>query len=57
MALGFIGLVGFVGIVTDVSLLLARYNTLARAVDSAAISAAGQMRSDRSFAEVASRRA
>ena len=52
LALGFIGLVGFVGIVTDVSLLLARYNTLSRAVDSAAISAAGQMRSDRSFAEV-----
>lgn len=52
LALGFIGLIGFVGIVTDVSILLARYNTLARAVDSAAISAAGQMRSDRSFAEV-----
>lgn len=52
LALGFIGLVGFVGIVTDVSILLARYNTLSRAVDSAAISAAGQMRSDRSFAEV-----
>lgn len=52
LALGFIGLVGFVGIVTDVSILLARYNTLSRAVDSAAISAAGQMRSDRSFGEV-----
>jgi hypothetical protein len=52
LALGFIGLVGFMGIVTDVSILLARYNTLTRAVDSAAISAAGQMRSDRSFAEV-----
>lgn len=52
LALGFIGLVGFMGIVTDVSLLLARYNSLSRAVDSAAISAAGQMRSDRSFAEV-----
>lgn len=52
LALGFIGLVGFMGIVTDVSILLARYNTLTRAVDSAAISAAGQMRSDRSFGEV-----
>lgn len=52
LALGFIGLVGFMGIVTDVSILLARYNSLTRAVDSAAISAAGQMRSDRSFAEV-----
>jgi hypothetical protein len=52
LALGFVGLVGFVGIVTDISLMLVRYNTLSRAVDSAALSAANQMRSDRSFAEV-----
>jgi hypothetical protein len=52
LALGFIALVAFVGIVTDVSLMFVRYSTLSRAVDSAAIAAAGQMRSDRSFGEV-----
>lgn len=44
MAFGFIVLLGFVGIVTDVSLLFVRYSTLRRAVDSAAVAAAGQMR-------------
>ncbi|NWG16351.1 MAG: hypothetical protein HXY41_06920 [Chloroflexi bacterium] len=44
MAFGFIVLLGFVGIVTDVSLLFVRYSTLRRAVDSAAVAAAGQVR-------------
>lgn len=44
LAFGFIVLLGFVGIVTDVSLLFVRYSTLRRAVDSAAVAAAGQMR-------------
>jgi len=44
LALGFIALLAFVGIVTDVSLLFVRYSTLRRAVDAAAIAAAGQMR-------------
>lgn len=52
LALGFIGLVAFVGITTDVSLLFARYAQLTRAVDAASIAAAGQMRRDRSFATV-----
>jgi hypothetical protein len=44
LAIGFLGLLGFVGIVTDVSLLFVRYSTLRRAVDAAAVAAAGQMR-------------
>ncbi|MBL8165325.1 MAG: hypothetical protein JNJ61_25300 [Anaerolineae bacterium] len=44
LAFGFVVLLGFVGIVTDVSLLFVRYSTLRRAVDAAAVSAAGQMR-------------
>jgi hypothetical protein len=44
LAIGFIALLGFVGIVTDVSLLFVRYSTLRRAVDAAAVAAAGQMR-------------
>lgn len=44
VAVGFIGLLGFVGIVTDVSLLFVRYSTLRRAVDAAAVAAAGQLR-------------
>jgi hypothetical protein len=52
MTLGFVGLLGFLGLVTDVSLLLVRQNQLIRAVDSAAINAANQMRSDRSFGQV-----
>lgn len=53
LALGFIALIAFVGIVVDVSLMFVRYSTLSRAVDSAAISAAGQMRKDRNYADVA----
>ncbi|MBN8618549.1 MAG: hypothetical protein J0L63_06570 [Anaerolineae bacterium] len=44
MAFGFVVLLAFVGIVTDVSLLFVRYSTLRRAVDAAAVAAAGQMR-------------
>jgi len=46
LAIGFIGLVAVVGITTDISLMFARYNQLRRAVDSAAIAAAGQIRQD-----------
>lgn len=52
LALGFIGLLSFVGLVTDVSIMLVRHNQLVRAVDSAALNAANQMRSDRSFGQV-----
>ncbi len=44
VAFAFIGLVAFVGIAVDVGLMLVRYSTLARAVDAAAIAAAGQIR-------------
>jgi hypothetical protein len=44
LALGFIALLGFVGIVTDVSLMFVRFSQLTRAVDSASIAAAGQVR-------------
>src|SRR5690606_27484198 len=44
VALGFIGLLAFVGIVTDVSLMFLNFNTLTRAVDSASVAAAGQVR-------------
>jgi hypothetical protein len=44
MALGFIALLGFVGIVTDVSLMFLNYSNLTRAVDSASVAAAGQVR-------------
>lgn len=44
LAIGFIALLAFVGIVTDISLLFVRYSTLRRAVDAAAVAAAGQMR-------------
>ncbi|MDX2077929.1 MAG: pilus assembly protein TadG-related protein [bacterium] len=52
LALGMVALLGFVGITTDISLLFVRYATLRRAVDAAAIAAAGQMRQDRSIATV-----
>jgi hypothetical protein len=44
LALGFVALLGFVGIVTDVSLMFVRFSTLTRAVDAASIAAAGQVR-------------
>src|SRR5512136_1490414 len=44
VAFMFIVLIAFVGIATDVALLFVRYSTLRRAVDAAAIAAAGQIR-------------
>lgn len=44
MAMGFVALLGFVGIVTDVSLMFVNYNTLTRAIDAASVAAAGQVR-------------
>ncbi|MBN2305312.1 MAG: hypothetical protein JXQ72_12580 [Anaerolineae bacterium] len=52
MAFAFIALVGFVGLVTDVALLFVRYAALRRAVDSAAIAAAGQIREGTDYGEV-----
>ena len=42
LAIGFVILLGFVGLVTDLSLLFVRFTALRRAVDSAAVAAAGQ---------------
>lgn len=44
VAFVFIGLIAFVGIAVDVGLMLVRYSALVRAVDAAAIAAAGQIR-------------
>lgn len=52
LAMGFVALIGFVGITTDVSLMFVRFSQLSRAVDSAAVAAANQMREDRSIASV-----
>lgn len=52
LAVGFIALAGFVGLVTDVSILFVRYAALRRAVDSAAIAAAGQFRQDRDIVAI-----
>ena len=52
LALGMLGLLAFVGITTDVSVLFVRYSALRRAVDAASIAAAGQMRQDRTIATV-----
>ena len=53
LALGMIVLLAFVGLVTDVSLLFVRYNQLRRAVDAASIAAAGQVRENRDYADIA----
>jgi hypothetical protein len=50
LALGFLALAAFVGITTDISVAFVRYAQLSRAVDSAAIAAANQMRQDTSHA-------
>jgi Flp pilus assembly protein TadG len=52
LAIGFIALVAFVGITTDVALMFVRYSQLSRAVDAAAIAAANQMRQDRTYANL-----
>src|SRR5437870_1411672 len=44
IAFAAIALIGFVGIATDVALMFVRFSTLRRAVDAAAIAAAGQVR-------------
>ncbi|MBI5930169.1 MAG: hypothetical protein HY862_12730 [Chloroflexi bacterium] len=53
LAIGFIALIAFVGLVTDLSLLFVRYSALRRSVDSAAIAAAGQIREGRDYGDVA----
>ncbi|MBN1679187.1 MAG: hypothetical protein JW966_02770 [Anaerolineae bacterium] len=52
MAFAFIALIAFVGLVTDVALLFVRYAALRRAVDAAAIAAAGQIREGTDYGEV-----
>ncbi len=49
IAFAFIALIAFVGIATDVALLFVRYSALRRAVDAAAIAAAGQVRENATF--------
>src|SRR5579859_5592317 len=49
IAMGFIGLVAFVGLATDTAILFVRYSTLRRAVDAAAIAAAGTARQTTNF--------
>lgn len=53
LAFACIALVAFVGLVTDVALLFVRYAALRRAVDAAAIAAAGQIRESTSYGNVA----
>ena len=44
LAIAMIGLIAFVGLVTDIAILFVRFSTLRRAIDAAAIAAASQMR-------------
>lgn len=53
LAIAFVVLLGFVGLTTDVSLMFVRYATIRRAVDSASLAAATQMRQGTSEANVA----
>ncbi len=53
LAIGFIALIGFVGLVTDISILFVRYSTLRRTVDAAAIAAAGQIREGSDYGTLA----
>ena len=53
IALGFITLIAFVGIATDTALLFVRYSTLHRAIDAAAVAAAGAVRQNATYANVA----
>ncbi len=52
MAFAFMALIAFVGLVTDVALLFVRYAALRRAVDAAAIAAAGQIREGTNYGVV-----
>lgn len=53
LAFGLIALIAFVGLVTDISIMFVRFSTLRRAVDSAALAAAGQVREGTDYATVA----
>lgn len=53
LAFAFVVLLGFVGLTTDVSLMFVRYATIRRAVDSASLAAATQMRQGTEEAAVA----
>lgn len=53
LALGFIALAAFVGLVTDISIMFVRFATLRRAVDAAAIAASGQIREGTDYSTVA----
>ncbi len=53
LGIAFIVLLGFVGLTTDVSLMFVRYATIRRAVDSASLAAATQMRQGTEEATVA----
>lgn len=53
LAFGFIALAAFVGLVTDISIMFVRFSTLRRAVDSAALAAAGQIREGTDYGTVA----
>jgi len=53
LAIAFVVLLGFVGLTTDVSLMFVRYATIRRAVDSASLAAATQMRQGTEEATVA----
>ncbi|HML21054.1 MAG TPA: pilus assembly protein TadG-related protein [Aggregatilinea sp.] len=52
LAIAFLALIAFVGLVTDVAMMFVRYAALRRAVDAAAIAAAGQIREGTDYAEV-----
>ncbi|MBX3063252.1 MAG: VWA domain-containing protein [Anaerolineae bacterium] len=52
VAFAMVALIAFVGIATDVALLFVRYNSLRRAVDSASIAVAGQVRTGVDFAKL-----
>lgn len=53
LAIALVVLIGFTGLVTDVSILFVRYSNLRRTVDSAAIAAAGQIREGTDYESVA----
>ncbi len=52
VAAAMIGVIAFVGIVTDVALVYVQYGHLRRATDAAAVSAAGQMREGRRYSDI-----
>lgn len=53
LALAMVALLAFVGLVTDISLLFVRFSQLRRAIDAASIAAAGQVRENREYADIA----